>query len=106
MASDNCASLQAHYAVYSIPQAAALRCGVPEDMINKILSEVEQIAESGLGRSIYRHPGIKCLEARSRAIAEAIENGDLPYGREDARPVDFSSTAFSSTAIALLRVLL
>ena len=33
------------------------------------------------------HPNVPCLEPRSRAIAEAIEDGSLPHGREDAKPV-------------------
>ena len=31
---DNCASMQSHYAVYSVPEAVALWCGVEKDQIN------------------------------------------------------------------------
>lgn len=84
---DNCASMKAHYRVYSIPQAAALWCGVPETQVNKIVQEATQLSQSGLGRSIWIHPAVPCLEPRSRAIAEAIEDGSLPHGREDGRTV-------------------
>lgn len=84
---DNCATMRAHYEVYSIPQAAALWCGIPENEIHEILNEAQQVSQTGLGRSIWRHPSVPCLEPRSRAIAEAIESGDIPHGREDAKPV-------------------
>ncbi|PYF99289.1 hypothetical protein D893_02695 [Thioalkalivibrio sp. ALE21] len=84
---DNCAEMRAHYTVYSIPQAAALWCGIPENEVPDILNEAQQISQTGIGRSIWRHPSVGCLEPRSRAIAEAIESGDIPHGREDGRPV-------------------
>jgi len=84
---DNCASMKAHYAVYSVPQAAALWCGVPEEDIEIILEEVTQLSSSGVGRGIWKHTAVPCLEARSRAIAEGITTGLLAHGREDAEPV-------------------
>jgi len=84
---DNCAAMKAHYAVYSIPQAAALWCGVPEEQIPTVIKEAEQLSPTGLGRSIRTHPTVPCLEPRSRAIAEAIEDGSLPHGREDGQTV-------------------
>ena len=85
--SDNCTAMRAHYAVYSIPQAAALWCGVPENQVEEIVREALQLSHTGLGRSIWRHPAVPCLEPRSRAIAEAIESGALPHGREDGATV-------------------
>ena len=85
---DSCTTLKAHYAVYSIPQAAALWCGVPEHDIDDITAQTRQISDTGLGRSIYNHPFIPCIEPRSRAIAEAIQKGEIPHGREDGGPVD------------------
>jgi hypothetical protein len=84
---NNCAAMKAHYAVYSIPQAAALWCDVPEDQVPRIVREAEPLSHSGLGRSIWTHPSVPCLEPRSRAIAEAIEMGELPHGREDGETV-------------------
>ena len=31
---DNCAAMKSHYAVYSVPEAVALWCGVEKDQIN------------------------------------------------------------------------
>jgi hypothetical protein len=84
---DNCAAVKAHYAVYSVPQAAALWCGVTEDLIQHVLAEVTQLSQTGFGRGVWKHPQIPCMEPRSRAIADAIESGLLPHGREDANPV-------------------
>ena len=85
---DNCAAIKAHYAVLSVPRAAALWCGVPDDYLDEVLSEVTQLSESGFGRGVWCHPAVPCLEPRSRAIAEAIESGELPHGREDAAPAN------------------
>lgn len=85
---NNCAAIKSHYAVYSIPHAAALWCGVPEDLIKQVLAEVTQLSSSGFGRGIWKHPQAPCIEPRSRAIAEAIESGILPHGREDGNPVN------------------
>ena len=85
---DNCAAMKAHYAVFSVPQAAALWCGVPEVQISTILQEVTQLSPTGFGRGVWIHPNVPCLEPRCRAIAEAIEDGSLPHGREDGQTVD------------------
>jgi len=58
---DNCAAMKAHYAVYSIPQAAALWCGVPEEQIPTVIKEAEQLSPTGLGRSIWTHSAVPCL---------------------------------------------
>jgi hypothetical protein len=84
---NNCAAMKAHFEIFSIPRAAALWCGVPEEQVGKVIEEAKQLATTGLGRSIWTHHKIPCIEPRSRAIAEAIEDGSLPHGREDARPV-------------------
>ncbi len=85
---DSCESLKAHFSIYSTPKAAALWCGVPEDQIDRVVSEVTQLSETGFGRGVWVHPYIPCVEPRSRAIAEAMENGDLPHGREDGKTLD------------------
>lgn len=80
---DDCAHLRAQYAVYSVPAAAALWCGVPEDQLEEIVSEATQLSPSGFGRGVWKHPAVPCMEVRSRVIAGAIESGALPHGRED-----------------------
>ena len=85
---DNCSAIKAHFAVFSVPQAAALWCGVPEDALERIVGECEQVSKSGFERSVWRHPYISCIEPRSRAIAEAMEKWDLIHGLEDGEPAN------------------
>lgn len=90
---DNCAAIKAHYAVYSIPQVAALWCGVPEDQVDEIVREAKSLSTSGFGRGVWTHYAVPCMEPRSRAIAEAIEDGSLPHGREDGQTVQKGDSA-------------
>ncbi len=80
---DDCAHLKAHYTVYSIPKAAALWCSVPEDQVEDIVEGATTLTDFGLGLSIWKHPLVPCMEPRSRAIAEAVDRGELPHGWED-----------------------
>jgi len=91
---DNCAAMKAHYAVYSVPHAAALWCGVPEDTVKQILKEATRLSPSGCGRGVWIHPNVPCLEPRSRAITEATESGSLPHGRENAQTVENDCVAY------------
>jgi len=85
---DSCADVKARYALYSVARAAALWCGVTEDMIEQVLDEASPISESGVGRCIMSHPDAICIEPRCRAIAEAIESGVLPHCRENGKLVE------------------
>jgi hypothetical protein len=72
--------------VYHVQVAAALWCGVPADQINDELRHAVPIGQSNaLGRAILRHPSLRCLEPRIRAIHAAIDEGELPTCREDGR---------------------
>jgi hypothetical protein len=86
---DSCATVQACYTVYHIPVAAALWCGVPADQIDDELSRAVPIGQSTApGRATLRHPYLKCLEPRIRAIHAAIDAGQLQPCKEDGRKVD------------------
>jgi len=85
---DSCADVKARYALYSVARAAALWCGVTDDLIEQVLNEASPISETGLGRCIVSHPDAPCIEPRCRAIAEAIESGLLPHCRENGKLVD------------------
>ena len=86
---DSCETLQACYAVYTVPVVAALWCGVPADQTTEELRKASPIGQSNaLGRAILRHPYMKCLEPRIRAIHAAIDAGELPTCREDGRRVE------------------
>ena len=85
---DSCADVKARYAIYSIARAAALWCGVTEEVIEQVLEESSPISETGLGRCIVSHPHASCIEPRCQAIAQAIEEGLLPHCRENGKQVD------------------
>ncbi|BCL62317.1 receptor protein-tyrosine kinase [Desulfomarina profundi] len=80
--SDNCDEIRAYYSAYYIPQAAALWCGVPVEVLKQILSQATETS-----RNIYAHPKISCLEPRCRAIHDAIDNNKLACGRDGKSPV-------------------
>lgn len=75
--SDSCDEVKAYYSAYYIPQAAALWCGVPAEMLNHILDQSTETM-----RNVYAHPSISCLEPRCKAIHDAINNDKLPCGRD------------------------
>jgi len=62
--------------------------------LRKFLKEATQIHPTGLGRCIWEHPDVPCLEYRSRAIAEATEDGSLLHGREDGEPISGEHVAY------------
>jgi|MTBAKMStandDraft_1061839.scaffolds.fasta_scaffold11005_2 hypothetical protein len=74
---DNCEEIRAFYTAYYVPQAAALWCGVPSEVVDQILNQAVLA-----GRNILKHPKIPCLEPRCRALNDAIDNNNLPCGRD------------------------
>lgn len=85
---DSCATVQACYAVYHVPVAAALWCGVPADEVACELRQATPVGQTTvLGRAVLRHPYLKCLEPRIRAIHAAIDAGQLQPCKEDGRKV-------------------
>ena len=80
---DSCEAVQAYFTVYRVPVAAALWCGIPPEDVDESLSISTETA-----RGVYKHPYIKCLEPRCRAIHDAIEKGLLPCSRENGKVVD------------------
>ena len=58
--------------IYSLPLAAVLWCGVPQDEADSAVAESQN-----MGRGIYRHPYIPCLEKKTRALYFAIEEKKL-----------------------------
>lgn len=75
--SDSCEEVRAYYSAYYIPQAAALWCGVPAEVLDQILNQATETS-----RNIYAHPKISCLEPRCRAIHDAIDSNKLPCSRD------------------------
>ena len=81
---DDCERLRSHFAFYSVPVAAMLWCGVPQDDLEFELATASPTA--GI-RGVWSHPYIRCLEPRCRVIHDAIENGLLPCTRENGKAV-------------------
>lgn len=82
---DSCEHIQSYYTAYPVPVAAALWCGIPHAEVDEHL----KVALS-VGRAIYKHPYIPCLEPRCRAIHEAIEKGIVLVCRESGDSFDGS----------------
>ena len=80
---DSCDQVQSYYTIYPVPVAAALWCGVPPDEIDEHLKAAIQVH-----RAVYRHPYIKCLEPRCRAMHEAIDKGALLVSRGNGKSFD------------------
>jgi hypothetical protein len=80
---DSCKHVQSYYTVYPVPAAAALWCRIPENEVQQHLAEA-----TAVGRAVYRHPYIPCLEPRCRAIHEAIEKGALHVSRGNGKSID------------------
>jgi len=79
---DSCGAGFGYYQRLPVSVAAALWCDIPEDEIERVLHEANEV-----GRAIFRHPFITCLEPKCRAIHEAIESGELPVFREQGGAV-------------------
>jgi hypothetical protein len=75
---DDCEQIKSYYSIYSVPQAAALWCGVPPNQLNGHLSQAIQIS-----RGVWALDYMECLAPRCRAIHEAIDNDLLPACREN-----------------------
>lgn len=69
---DSCATVQACYAVYAVPVAAALWCGVPAEEVTEELRRAVPVGQSNaLARAILRHSYLPCLESHIRELEEA-----------------------------------
>ncbi len=75
---DTCDEIFTYFAHYPVQVAAALWCGIPENQISKYINESVEMQ-----RGIYKHPNVKCLEAKCRAMHNAIDSGLLPVSREN-----------------------
>jgi hypothetical protein len=80
---DSCEQVRALYQSYTVPQAAMLWCGVPSKEVDHHLKFAKPTSEaSSYGQHVLKHPYIPCLEARCRAIHDAIINNELKVGRD------------------------
>lgn len=73
----DCGAAMGYYQRLPIRVAAALWCDVPPDQVQWVLDTATEV-----GRAIYQHQRVTCLEPKCRALHEAIEAGQLPVYRE------------------------
>lgn len=79
----NCEQVSSYYAIYQVPVAALLWCGVPAHQIQGHLDKsTEKI------RGVFSNPYIPCLEVKCRVLHNMIESGVLPVCREKGVVVD------------------
>ncbi len=81
---NNCEQIQSYCALYHLPVAALLWCGVPSNQIQDHLKNSTETATRG----VLSNPYISCMEPRCRALHEAINNGQLAVCRENGIPVE------------------
>jgi len=79
---DSCGAVQAYFSVYRVPVAAALWCGIPPEELEEHFAQCTEVV-----KGVLKHPYIRCMEPRCRAIHDAIVNGVLPCSRENGRVV-------------------
>ena len=84
---DDCDEIKALATSFSVIEAALRWCNVPDEMLDEIRHEATPKPGAGVGRVIWTHPAVPCLDARSALIARAIEQGEIPQAREDGLPV-------------------
>jgi len=60
------------YRVFSIPQAAALWCGVTEENLSDVASEAKPLLDGTTPSGVFRLDSLKGFEERSRAINDAM----------------------------------
>ena len=82
---DSCEDMKSLMAVYTILEAAALWCGITKQELPAVIKNSNPISDTSIGRSIYRHPYVSCIEPYTRAIAQAVDDGSLPHTREDGK---------------------
>ncbi|MDP6725377.1 MAG: hypothetical protein QF536_09335 [Arenicellales bacterium] len=80
-----CDALKSHAAIYKVEVAAALWCGVPPDMVDKVIGQCKPTGNTSLASAILRHPEVECIEVYCRAIFEAMDEGVLSFTYEDGR---------------------
>ena len=67
------------YRVFSIPQAAALWCGVTEENLSDVASEAKPLLDGTTPSGVFRLDSLKGFEERSRAINDAMSWGRLSF---------------------------
>ena len=85
----NCEEMTFKVSLLRPLDCAILLCEVGNEAdASEIESNSDPIGEYKLDRIIYKHPYISCIKTYSRLVAEGMERGEIPYGRNSAIPTD------------------
>lgn len=67
------------FRVFSIPQAAALWCGVTEEALSEVVSEAKPLLDGTTPSGVFKLDSLQGFEERSRAINDAMSWGHLSF---------------------------
>lgn len=67
------------YRVFSIPQAAALWCGVTEENLSEVVSGAKPLLNGTTPSGVFKLDSLQGFEERSRAINDAMSWGRLSF---------------------------
>jgi hypothetical protein len=83
---NSCDEVKSYFSYYTVPQIALLWCGVEPHELQEEMNRARPVAEStSLLRNVFRHPYISCMEPRCRVLQDAIDNSELPVGRDGGK---------------------
>jgi hypothetical protein len=80
---NSCEQVSSYFAIYPVPVAALLWCGVPAHQLEDHLDKSVETS-----RGIFSNPYIPCLVIKCRVLHNMIESGVLPVCREKGVVVD------------------
>lgn len=78
---------------YSILEAAILLCEIPEEKRATVANESVPLTGTDVQQATYTHPDYPGLEDASRALALAVQYGELPKRAKDGKPVTINLQA-------------
>ena len=83
---NSCDEVKSYFSYYTIPQIALLWCGVEPHELQEEMNRAKPVAESpSLLNNVFRHPYISCMEPRCRVLHQAIDDSELPAGRDGSK---------------------
>lgn len=83
---NRCEDVKNYFTHMTVPEAAAVWCGIPKEEIKEILGQCKPLGEnSEYNRHILIHPYIECLGYRCRLLQDAINDNLLKVGRDGSR---------------------
>ncbi len=74
---DKCSYIINRISLFTIPEFAALWCGVPKDKLERVLNESRATSDTAEGRQVLRNMNYPCLEPRCIFICQAIREDKL-----------------------------